>query len=266
VGTLGRVAKSLPFVNDVREREYARRFVRPDHHGWFFGKFSSFSEANANAPSGMKPGLDRYDYAKIFDERLERVYAYDYPPMFWLAPLLAEGKSVFDLGGHIGVTWYGYKKYLPVEKCRWRVCDLPEVVRRGREVAQQRGAATLEFTSDAQEADGFDIFFAAGSLQYVERPELAELLKGLKAPPRHLLLNKLPLQDGPRFVTLQNAQVALAPQYVFNDRDFIGSLTALGYELVDRWEDPVHSCRIPFHDEQSVPHYAGLYLRRAASG
>jgi hypothetical protein len=53
------------------------------------------------------------------------------------------------------------------------------------------------------------------------------------------------------------------PQYVFDRREFIDDLVRAGYEVVDQWEDYVHSCRIPFHDDKVVPHYSGVYLRRA---
>jgi putative methyltransferase (TIGR04325 family) len=264
MGVLRRIAAALPMVNKVRERRYARRFVRPEFHGWFYGVFQSFEEARAAIPPGTLAGLDHASYADAYEDRLSRVFAYDYPMLFWLGPLLASGASVFDLGGHVGVTYFGYGGYLPeLSRARWCVCDLPEVIKRGRKVATLRGApASLEFTSEPRDADGFDVLFAAGVLQYIEQPPLAELLGSLQRPPEHLLLNKLPLHAGDRFVTLQNARVAVTPQYVFNEREFMESLTALGYQLVDRWEDYLHSCRIPFHHQREVEHYAGFYFRR----
>jgi putative methyltransferase (TIGR04325 family) len=137
------------------------------------------------------------------------------------------------------------------------------VIKRGREVARERGAPPLlEFTSEPGAADGFDVLFAAGVLQYIEAPPLADLIGALRRPPTHLLLNKLPLNDGARFVTLQNARVSVTPQYVFNEREFLDPLIALGYQLVDRWDDYVHSCHIPFHHQREVEHYGGFYLRR----
>lgn len=84
----------------------------------------------------------------------------------------------------------------------------------------------------------------------------------LAEKPQHLLINRLPLYDGEQFVTLQNGGQVFYPQYVFNQSDFINSLIDLGYELVDRWEDHELTCIIPFHPDQSVHFYHGLYFRR----
>jgi putative methyltransferase (TIGR04325 family) len=89
-------------------------------------------------------------------------------------------------------------------------------------------------------------------------------LRGLHQPPRHVLINRLPLDDGPAFVTLQNAGSAFCPMYVFNYDEFIDSLVAAGYELVDTWDDLVDGCIIPFHNK-AVP-YRGFYLRLVNPG
>ena len=203
----------------------------------------------------------------MYDERHTTVFSYDYPVLFWLTSILAPDVRIFDFGGHVGVQFYGYQKYLTFPRgLRWRVCDVPAVVEQGRTLATSRGESErLTFTTSVSDADGFDVLIAAGSLQFVESPSFAQSLGQLRAPPPHLLLNKLPLGDGPAFVTLQNAGTAFVPQHVFERSAFIAGFTKLGYQLVNQWEDRVHSCQIPFHPDRSVPHYSGLYLRRATS-
>jgi putative methyltransferase (TIGR04325 family) len=75
-----------------------------------------------------------------------------------------------------------------------------------------------------------------------------------------VLINRLPLYEDAPFVTLQNGGSVFYPQYVFNRDEFVGSLDAAGYALVDLWNDPLEACVIPFHDK-AVPYY-GLYLKR----
>ena len=84
----------------------------------------------------------------------------------------------------------------------------------------------------------------------------------LAVRPRHLLLSKLPLRDGPGFVTLQNGGPCFVPQRVFDRGRFLSDFAAIGYELIDSWEDHSLSCWIPFNPTPTVPTYTGLYLRR----
>ena len=37
---------------------------------------------------------------------------------------------------------------------------------------------------------------------------------------------------------------------------------ALGYSLVDQWENPEKRCAIPFHAEHSLDRYYGFHFRR----
>ncbi len=261
---LRRALGSFPPVRAWRRRSYERLFSSDEFFGTFRGVFSTFDEALRSAPPNRSRGFDNAVYAKEYRERMDRVYSYDYPVLFWLAPILRPGVRVFDYGGHVGVQFYSYRRYLDFpERLRWLVCDVPAVVAAGRAIAAEKGVEDrLAFTTDVREADGADIFICAGALQFVERPLLHETLSSLSSPPAHLFLNKLPLRDGAGFVTLQNAGPMYVAQYVFDRGAFLTSLDRAGYELVDQWEDRVHSCRIPFQQEMDVPHYSGLYLRR----
>jgi putative methyltransferase (TIGR04325 family) len=78
-----------------------------------------------------------------------------------------------------------------------------------------------------------------------------------------VLVNRLPLYDGPRFVTLQNGGPVFYPQYVFNRDEFIASVGAAGYELVDSWDNMAPAV-VPFH-AKSFQHQ-GLYFRLTDGG
>ena len=258
----GMSAKSLKpgLLRRLLEPLYKWRFAR----GWqgsCFGVFADFAAANGAAPGNKPLGFDCPEYAAEFQDRLARVFSYDYPILFWLAPLLRENIQIFDLGGHVGMHFYVYSKYLSFpRRLGWTVCDLPEITRRGEDLARQRGASGLSFTNRLEAAESCDILIAAGSLQYIESPSLSVLLSGLTSKPRHLILNKVPLYDGKQFVTLQNGGAAFHPQYIFNRREFVDSLAAIGYQVKDTWNVEARPGRIPLHPERSFPYHSGLYL------
>jgi putative methyltransferase (TIGR04325 family) len=256
------VVKELPPVVALRRLRYERRFSSPAAHGMFWGVYRTFEEARAAAPQGRNVGFDHDAVSEIYPDRVHRIFAYDYPVLFWLRPLLADGLKVFDIGGHVGVHYISYRRYLPeLARVFWTTCDVPAVAEAGRRMAAARGdVPKLSFTSDLRQIAGHDIVFASGSLQYIDSPSLAELLQALPALPRHLILNKVPLQDGPTFVTLQNAKVTFTPTCMRNRDEFVGSLTALGYEVVDSWDVPEREHYIPMQPEHSFGASAGLYM------
>ena len=142
------------------------------------------------------------------------------------------------------------------------MCDVPAVVESGAALAAEEGAADrLRFTTAFADASGADVLLAAGSLQYVETP-LAELLGGLASPPAHILINKTPTHATREFVTLQNIGLAFCP-YRIHRRDALpASLQAIGYELVDSWENADLRCEVPFHPDAGPIVYVGHYFRR----
>lgn len=254
-----RRAKSL--LNHALDLEYNRRF---EHWpGSYRGVFGSFAEASASAPRTKKIGFDHVELAHLYDSRIGVAFPSDYPVMFWLLRLLPELRSVFDWGGHIGVSYYTYTKYLePPGVSRWCVGDVPQIINAGAELARSRGARALSFTSEFAEADGFDLLLANGSLQFVETP-FAKSLRALERPPGHLLINKLPVYDGAAFVTLENTIHSYNPYRIDNRAEFVASIVSQGYVLIDEWRTPDISCRIPLHRDRSIDAYSGFYFRRS---
>jgi putative methyltransferase (TIGR04325 family) len=250
------------------EREYRQRFAG-DCYGCWWGVFSSFDEAIRSAPDTKPVGATTPELAARHRAMLEQenwegrgglLNSYDYPVLFWLSELLKDesNRTVFDFGGSVGVHFYTYGGRLRFPPgLRWTICELPAISEVGRQIAVERNAS-IGFTTSFEEADGEDVLLASAIIQDVG--DLGDMLRGLQRPPRHVLINRLPLDDGPAFVTLQNAGSAFCPMYVFNHDDFIDSLRAAGYELVDVWDDLVDGCIIPFHDK-AVP-YRGFYLKR----
>lgn len=226
------------------------------------GVYATFNEAKANVQKGASIGYDNERAAVMYLSYVNFILPSDYPVIFWLRDALRSGVRVFDFGGNVGISFYSFEKYLNYPKdLEWVVCDVPSVVKAGQNLANQRKETRLSFASRFEDADGFDILLASGSLQYIARP-LGELLSRLKRPPRHVLINRLPLHDTRECVTLQNIGVTVCPYYVFRKDRFITDVQASGYELQDLWTDATHSCMIPFYPEYSVPRYSGLYFSR----
>jgi putative methyltransferase (TIGR04325 family) len=252
------VLETLPPVRRVRRWDYERRRFRHWPNACL-GVFADFDEARRAAPG--RTGYDHPEMAGMYDDRIGHVRPEDYPAIYWLQRVLPRASSVFDLGGHVGIAYYSYARYLdhPPE-LRWVVCDVPAVIERGAALARERGAAQLRFTGRFEDAAGCDVLLAEGSLQYLE-PDLATLLAGLAARPRHIIVTKTPMLAGRQFVTLQNTHHSYNPYRVFDRQRFVDSLLGIGYELVDSWEDPGLSCRVPYRPGHSVGRYTGLYLR-----
>jgi putative methyltransferase (TIGR04325 family) len=100
-----------------------------------------------------------------------------------------------------------------------------------------------------------------GVLPYLDVP-FDELLRRLPSPPRHLVLNKVATRLGPTFVTLENFGCAEVPYQIRDYTQFLSSLDALGYDVVDEWRIPELSHVIPTHRSLGASVGIGLYARR----
>ena len=259
--------RTPPLLRSWLEARYKRRFFahRALTHHLYRAVFRSFDEAQASIPEAITVGYDNSESAELYRERTRRVFINDYPMMYWLGRWFEEGAHrVFDLGGHIGIAYYAYQKYVAYPKgLRWRVMDVPAVNAAGERWAREHDPQQrLDFAADIAQASGADVLFAAGSLQYL-RYALADALAGLAQRPRFLLLNSVPIHMRESYFTVQNIGTACCPYRVTAEREFLGGLAALGYELQDRWENPQRSCIVPFHPELSLDRYFGFAFRVA---
>ncbi len=229
-------------------------------HSPFHGIYLTMDQARAAAPKSKPLGYDNPETARLYQDEII-VRPGDYPAVLWLGKVLAESSRVFDIGGNIGISFFAFQKYITYPpNIRWIVYDVPAVIAAGEELAKNRPSAGLEFTTGLDDCPCSDIVLAAGSLQYIDW-SLAEVLAKLPTRPRHLLINRTPLYNGPSYCTLQRVGPAVCPYRVFNRSEFLQSICSLGYELVDTWGVPDLSCRIPFHPSRTVHSYSGLYFR-----
>lgn len=228
----------------------------------FRGVYESFRQAEAAASRTTRIG---YNYEDLASQYRAELYLdldnSEYPVLYHLDRILTDNCTVLDFGGNVGIHYLRYKKYLDLEKVRWIVCDLPEITKVGQ--ATCAGMSNIAFVNDVDELDEtrIDILLASDCLQYIESHDslLPRLIdKGIR--PRHILIDQLPLYDGPRFVTLQNGGLVRYPQYVFNREEYLMAVAKFGYELVDSWDCRNFSCIVPFHPDRSVRAYSGLYF------
>ncbi len=261
---LARRLKQIPLINESFRRHYHERFLSEAGYARHDGMFQSFEGARMAVPRSAE--FDQTVLAADYTDRLDEVFPYDYPVILWLQRALSEGcRSVLDIGGSIGVHYFAYQKYIQFPRdLRWVVSEVPAMVTAGRQEAESRGAAQVEFTTELrpETVEESDILISAGTLHYIETPALSDLLSRCKARPTHILLNKLPLYDGEDFVSLQNIHQGFAPHYVFNRARFIAGIVAQGYALCDRWSVLERSFWIYGHPEQSFGAYSGLYFRK----
>jgi putative methyltransferase (TIGR04325 family) len=255
----------LPLLRQFQEARYTRRFFA--HHALthhlYRGVFSSFDEAQASIPPSSVSGYDNTESADLYRERTRRIFINDYPMIYWLGRWFAEGAHrVFDIGGHIGLAYYAYRKYLAYpSSLSWTVMDVPAVNAAGAQWAVQHDAArSLHFADEVGAASGTDVLFAAGSLQYLSY-SLEDALRSMARKPRFLLLNSVPIHMRESYFTVQNIGTACCPYRITAEREFLDGLAALGYDLQDRWENPLRSCIIPFHPDKSLDRYFGFAMR-----
>lgn len=245
-------------------RIYRRRFNSATGAVRLFrGIYPDFLTASRDIPSNRLQGYDNEASALLLADHRRRIFPFDYPIMFWLQKLLPECQLLFDLGGHVGISYFGYRRYLQYPPgLTWLIYDVDAVVALGEQIAREEGAASLRFTTSLAELPKADLLLAAGSLQFIENP--FALLASVPRLPRHLLVNKIPVRALPAAATLHNMGSALCAYHLFNRREFVEGVQGLGYELVDEWPNPGLGLRIPFYPQHSVRAYSGFYFRRPA--
>lgn len=188
----------------------------------------------------------------------------DYPLLFWLARVLGEGRTVFDLGGNVGLGYYAYERFISYPAgLSWLVCEISQICKRGELLAKERGITNLTFTEDFSLCENRDLLITCGTLQCLPWT-LGSLVAKLKAKPRHILIHRVPLTEGPTFYTVQNIGYAFAAYRFQGKGELFDSLTALGYKLIDSWKDS-REAFIPFHRERSIQGYSGAYFKLDAS-
>jgi putative methyltransferase (TIGR04325 family) len=258
--------KQIPLIIPLRKKLFEKKFTTHQNVHYFRGLFSSFHEAASSAPMTKPKGYNNSLAAKLYKERTKQLYSTDYPVLFWLEKVRVSCKKIFDFGGHIGVSFYSYSKVFDMSALEtWTVCDVESVVAEGRSIAGQQKVTQLNFVTEIKDCDGFDLFLANGSLQFLEW-ELHTQLKKCKSPPQFLIINMLPLHPSLKTITLHSTGTTFCPYHLRVASHFINGLESIGYKLVDSWENKEKSCHIAFEAERSVKFYKGMFFTYTKNG
>jgi len=202
------------------------------------GAFATYEEAAAAVRPGVPVGYDNEAILLRDFDLMCQVKLEDYAILFWLRRLAPQTRVLLDAGGHMGTKYRAFGNHLDLDsEIEWVVYDLPNIVRAGRQRAEDEGLSRLRFVDDLSEAPDADVLLASGLLQYLDIP-FDDFLRRLPALPRHLLLNKVQTREGPSVVTLENFTYAEVPYQMRNRAEFLAVLDALGYDIVDQWTIP----------------------------
>lgn len=269
---MARGIAELPGVRHLSAPLYRDYFRKPCRRGnLYFGVYRSYEDALEQArqlSSEQLPSTYDVDGATTkYLDQIESLRPCDYPALFWVDRILRDGgRRVFDLGGHLGLAYYSYHRYISYPAgLVWRVHDLPRVMAAGKTLAGKLDpAGSLQFCETPNGGDGFDLLISSGALQYLEY-RLPELIDRLDRPPRHVLFNLTPLHPDKSFFTLQNLGIAICPYRVESQARLIDDMKARGYGLRDHWILGERQLRIPFEPGYEVGSYHGCYFERTVS-
>lgn len=253
----GRWLGRVPFF----QRFYARWVLaRRDHTGLHSGIYSSYAEALTAIPPSRLSGWDHEETSTLWVDQIDPVRPSTYPIFFWIKQICSEGAALVDLGGSIGLTYYGYRRFAKLpERATWTVVEVSKLALQGAKIALREHAANLSFVERLAEVNRCDILLAAGALQYMET-SIPGLIESLPNKPRHVLLNKLPVTALADCWTLHNYGPAITPQRLFNEKVLLGYFEDRGYRLRDRWDVQDLDCLIPFYPQHFIRNFSGFYF------
>ncbi|MDM0031919.1 methyltransferase, TIGR04325 family [Variovorax sp. J22P271] len=247
----------LPLPRAFREAAYRRKFIDNVDEHLFMGSYESFEAAAAAAPKSKPMGFDNAEEARrLFSQK---IFFYDYPALFWIARSFEDGlRSVFDLGGHAGIKYYAFRRVLNYPSgLRWKTCDVAGVIQAGREIAAERGIGEeLSFTSDYQEATGFDVLFISGCLQFL--PErMPQILAALPVKPKRIILNTTTVHPERTIFTVHSLGFGFCPYRIQKHDELMAELVEAGYVRRDAWRNEGKLIEVPFVEGGDAAYYAG---------
>ncbi len=220
--------------------------------------------ATLSAATAAIDGLDQNGHSNHVNIALHSSFSNvirvsDYAAFHHLGPLARQIRSVFDMGGNVGNLFYLYTRNLtfPVD-LQWTVQDLPVAIEEGRKIANDRAERRLEFTAELPDKS-FDLMIVSGAMHYCETP-LPQLIAKLPSKPRWVLVNRSPMIDGVAFAAIQDTGTYLVAAMLYDRATLIARFEAIGFRLVDRWDAPELSLKIPFYYDRSAVAYTGMFF------
>jgi putative methyltransferase (TIGR04325 family) len=157
----------------------------------------------------------------------------DYALPFVAALAASRGRPlrILDFGGGMATSYVPLRAMLPREQAiDFVVVENAAICDRGAQLFA--ADASVQFRTELPVApERFDIVHFGSSLHYVD--DWKGVLAGVTAlEPEHLLFADLTAADNRSFVTTQRFHDRRIPVRFWNVDEFIGAVTALGYELL----------------------------------
>lgn len=251
----------FPWGIDIYRRYFEYRRYLPS----FRNVYSNIEAALASIGEPEKANYEYFNSTRDLDDELakfDKVFDdADYPVLFWLSQLMNSTSDLVELGGNTGWAYYSYQKYMTFpESLGWTVIETPSAVANGRQIAKTHGNTQLTFAEAIDPGSQADIFITSGALQYIDKP-VAEILSGIRALPKHVIVNRTPMYDGPEYWTIQNLGPNELPYKILNRHELIESMRDIGYEIRDSWRKH-RQIDIPFYPEHQVDYFHGIYFRK----
>jgi putative methyltransferase (TIGR04325 family) len=250
----------IPGMARSRIATYESMFQANTSRNLFRGVYDTYEAAAQSAPKNRAQGYDNAESAAIYFGHMSPD-AYDYPAMLWLERSFAGGsRSVFDVGGHIGIKFYAFKQILQYPtQLKWTVCDVPAVTARGQAVAAKRDpTGQLQFTNNYSAVNGSDILFASGVLQYLPMT-IQQWLTPVQHKPRRIIFNTTAIHPDKSFFTVNSIGTAYCPYRITSEADFFSQMSTLGYSKIDQWRTPGKGAmHLPLETDHDIPEYSGF--------
>jgi putative methyltransferase (TIGR04325 family) len=224
----------------------------------YFGVYRTHAEAAAQAFENWPLGWDN-DAAYFSEWEQPSVYA----SMYWLSTVLKPGATLVEFGGHFGGAYRTYIRRQPLpDGAEWIVVELPAVVKMAAEKVALAQPSPLSFRTEFRSLPKVDVFFSAGSIQYLDLNASGIAAMITERRPHHVILNNFALTERPGFWSLQHLGGAMAPNQIFNEEEFFSAFADAGYGLCDRWDVAELNCQIPFEPSRHVKSFAGVCFER----
>ena len=250
---------TLKFIKALRERPFGRGLL--NLLTGYNRAYVTLAGANAAIRSADELGHEHPKYTQLNLSMSENARLSDYPALFHMQPLLPSLRTVFDFGGNVGNLLYCYSRHLALpDDLIWTVYDLPNNLKTGATIACEKGERRLRFTGQFDEANGADLFIACGSMHYFEEP-LPDMIAKLTRLPRHVLINRTPLVDGPPVATIQDAEFWRIACKLHNRDNLIAQFNKLGYDLIGMWSIEESSVIVVCYPDRSARSYTGLFFK-----
>ena len=165
-------------------------------------------------------GYDHDELAGLYRLRMEKACQSDYAVLFWLRDIREPDSFVFDFGGHVGVSYYGWRNYLRYPPgTRWLVHDVPAIISSAPSLPESVRAP--HSSSPATSPTGATATSSWPLARCSTSTSLAAILARVGSRPHHLIINKMPLYDGETFVTVQSTGRAFHAYRIHNREEFV---------------------------------------------